>query len=533
MATIAELFQSAIRLHQSGNLAEAEALYRQVLQADPAHAEAYHFLGLMALQAGHHVAALDLIRRALALNPLNANAHYNLGNILSGEGQFAQAAEYFQQALRLNPRHADAHNNLGLIFAQCGQMTEAGNCFQQALSINPLHANALNNLGNVFKEQDRFTQAIECFERVLAINPSHADAYANLGNALIGIGRDADAAECYRQALAIDPGHKRALWNRCILRLQQGDLAAAWPDFDYRWTVPGIVARTFEEPRWDGSSFQGKKILVYAEQGLGDSIQFQRFLPMVKERGGTLFFECPPALFRLFTGIRGVDELIPAGKPLPGFDVQIPLMSLPGIFGTTLATIPAEVHDLKADRQRVLHWQNELRQVARRHEPRAARRKPAGCPLHIGIAWQSDPKHPGFHLKSFPLTCLQALARLENVHLVSLQVGPGIKHIAHVCFPVTDLGSRFDPNSLDDLAGALMNMDLVVTVDTAVAHLSGALGLPTWVALPYVACWRWLLNRSDSPWYPTLRLFRQSRVGDWDEVFQHMATEVRSFKPSA
>ena len=323
------------------------------------------------------------------------------------------------------------------------------------------------------------------------------------------------------------------------MRLQQGDLAAAWPDFEYRWTVPGIVARTFEKPRWDGTSLQGKKILVYAEQGLGDSIQFQRYLPMVKECGGTVFFECPPALYRLFTGIKGVDELIPAGKPLPAFDVQIPLMSLPGIFGTTLATIPADVHYLKADRQRVLHWQCELRQearrderrTARRDERRTARRQPAGSPFRIGIAWQSDPNHPGFHLKSFPLTCFQALARLENVHLVSLQVGPGSRHIAHVSFPVTDLGNRFDPNSLDDLAGALMNMDLVVTVDTAVAHLAGVLALPTWVALPYVACWRWLLNRWDSPWYPTLRLFRQGRVGDWDEVFQQIAMEIRSFKP--
>ncbi len=360
------------------------------------------------------------------------------------------------------------------------------------------------------------------FYSALAFDPRHADAYANLGNALIGRGRHAEAAECYRQALDINSGHQRALWNRCILRLQLGDLAAAWPDFEHCWTVPGIVARTFDKPRWDGTFFRGKRLLVYAEQGLGDSIQFQRYLPMVKERGGTVLFECPPALYGLFKGIKGVDELIPAGKPLSAFDVQIPLMSLAGIFATTLATIPPDAGCLKVDRQRVLHWKNELR--------RAARRKPAGIPVNIGIAWQPDPQHPGFHLKSVPLTCFAALARLENVQLVSLQVGPGTKQIAQMSFAVSDLGSRFDLHSLDDLAGALKNMDLVVTVDTAVAHLSGALGLPTWVALPYVACWRWLLDRSDSPWYPSLRLFRQSRAGDWDEVFQHMTAEIRAFK---
>jgi tetratricopeptide (TPR) repeat protein len=525
MATIAELFQAAIRCHQVGNFAQAETLYQQVIQADAAHAEAHHFLGLVAFQTGRNQVALNLIRRSIALNPENSDAHYNLGNVHSGQGRLAEGAECFQQALRLNPRHADASNNLGLFYAQLGQFSEAGKYFQQALAINPRHADAHNNLGNVFKEEGRLIQAVDCFWRALAINPNHADAHTNLGLNLAQQGQFAAAANCYRQALRINPRHKMALGNRALLRLLQGDFANGWPDFELRWARPGVAPRAFKKPPWDGSPLQGKTILVYAEQGLGDTIQFARYLPLVQRRGGKVAFECPPALIRLFAGIVGADQIIPAGGVLPIFHENIPLMSLPGLFGTTLATIPADIPYLVAEHDNVLHWRREM------NEP--ASTVADACGLNIGIAWQGNPAHGHDRERSIPLKQFDPLAQVDKVRLVSLQVGPGSDQLKTVSFPVADLGSRFDPNSLTDLAAVVENMDLVVTVDTSVAHLAGAMGVPVWVLLPVVPDWRWLLERTDSPWYPTMRLFRQRQRNDWDEVFARINTDLRLFRPGS
>ncbi len=524
MATIADLFQAAIRCHQVGNFAQAEALYQQVIQADAAHAEAHHFLGLVAFQTGRNQVALNLIRRSIALNPENANAHYNLGNVHSGQGRLAEAAECFQRALRLNPRHADASNNLGLFYAQLGQFTEAGKYFQQALAINPRHADAHNNLGNVLKEEGRLIQAIDCFWRALAINPNHADAHTNLGLNLAQQGQFVAAAYCYRQALRINPRHGMALGNRALLHLLQGDFANGWPDFEQRWARPGVAPRAFEKPPWDGSPLLGKTILVYAEQGLGDTIQFARYLPLVQRRGGKVVFECPPALIGLFTGFVGIDQIVSTDSILPTFHENIPLMSLPGLFRTTLATIPADIPYLDAERLNDLHWRRVMNETAS---------VTVRSSVNIGIAWQGNPTHGHDRERSIPLKLFDSLAEVDKVRLISLQVGPGTDQLKTVTFPIADLGSRFDPNSLTDLAAVLMNMDLVVTVDTSVAHLAGAMGVPVWVLLPVVPDWRWLLERTDSPWYPTMRLFRQRRRNDWDEVFTRIAAELRLFSPGS
>jgi Tfp pilus assembly protein PilF len=479
MATAAQLFQAAVRAHQLGNLAQAEAFYQGVLQADARHAEAHHYLGLVALQTGRQEAGLQWLRRALDLNPANVQAHYNLGNLYAGLSRFAEAAKCYEQVVRLNPRHADA----------------------------------LNNLGIVLKEQGRLLDAIDYFRQALAINPQHADALTNLGLYMAQQGQFAAAADSYEKALRINPRHRMALGNRSLLRLLQGDFAAAWPDFEQRWARPGIVPRTFAKPHWDGSALQGKTILVYEEQGLGDTIQFARYLPMVRERGGKVVFECPRALTGLFAGFDGVDQLIPTGTPLPGFDVVMPLMSLPGVFGTTLETIPAAVPYL-------------------RRAIRLKRATPRAAEIDVGIVWQGSLNCQGDQ-RSVSLRLFEPLSRLKNVRLRSLQVKPGSDQLRTISFPVTDVGNKFNPDSLDHLSTALSRMDLVITVDTSAAHLAGALGVPVWVLLPVVPDWRWLLERTDSPWYPTMRLFRQRRFGEWDDVFQNIATELRSFQPGS
>ncbi len=520
MRTTAELFALAERLHRSGNLAGAEPLYRQVLQADPLHSRALHLLGLLSHQTGRRQSGNGLFRQAIQIDPTVADYHFNFGIALAGQNEFAEAAECFRQALKINPNDAFGHYNLANAFYKQGQFEEAAAGFRQTLSLNPNMALAHSSLGLVLFWQGELESAIECYRQTVWLDPKNPEAHVDLGSALLWQGQLADAGECFRRALDLEPGHKKGLWNRSLLRLLQGDLEGGWPDYELRPALTG-TACPFQQPRWDGASLEGKTILVYAEQGLGDTIQFGRYLPLVQGRGGRVIFACQPSLEAL--GFPGVDQLVTAGLPAPPFDVQIPLLSLPLVFGTTLATIPADVPYLQANPQRVLRWRQEL-----------ANAPAAGdSGLNIGVAWQGslNQQTQKGDRRSLPLSHFESLARMPGVRLFSLLVGPGTKELAAAAFPITDLGCRFDPNSLEDLAAALVNMDLVVTVDSAVAHLAGALGVPVWTLLPFAADWRWLLDREDSPWYPTMRLFRQKRLGDWGEVIQRVAERVSPGDP--
>jgi tetratricopeptide (TPR) repeat protein len=554
MASVVELFDLALRHHQSRNLAQAESLYHQILQVEPAHVEARHLLGALAHQTGRHEVAISLIRGAIALCPtvplfhtnlglvLRQQGHHaeavlcfrealrldpsyvdaleNLGNVFRDQGNAAEAAQCFRQVLALNPGHAQAHNNLGVALQDQGRLAEAIECFRQALKFDPQFTMALNNLGSTLLDQGQVDEAVRCFREVLRLDPNDANAHNNLGVALKEIGQFEEALACHERALYLQPDstcahwiHASARWNLSLLRLLKGDFREAWPDFEYQWLIFGAVPRHVDRPRWDGSSLEGKTILLHPEQGLGDTLHFIRYAPMVKDRGGTVLFECQPPLLRLLEGVAGIDQLIARGAPLPHFDVQAPLMSLPGLFGTTLATIPAAIPYVNACPTLVLEWRKEL---------------PPG--FKIGIAWQGNPEHAGDRRRSVPLRYFESLARLQGVRLVSLQKGPGTDQLPQwignpsQVFSVLDLHNRLE--TFADTAAVMMNLDLIVTVDTAVAHLAGALGVPAWVLLPFAPDWRWLLERSDSPWYPTLRLFRQSRRGDWGEVFDRLVAQI-------
>jgi Flp pilus assembly protein TadD len=474
MPTIAELFDLALRFHQSGQASQAELLCRQILAVDHAQQAVYHLLGILAKEAGRRQEAIALIRRAIELNPNIAGFHYNLGLIHQSQGEWVDAEACFRQALYLDALQPRVHRNLGVALFQQGKTAEAADGFRQALLRDPNDLDAHNNLGLILAEQRQL----------------------------------AAAAECYRQALRIDPRNQAALLNRALLRLLQGDFESGWPDFECRRVWPGTKERFLGQPRWDGAPMDGKTILVYAEQGLGDTIMFARFLPLVKQHCGKVVLECQTALHGIMAGL-GIDEIVSPGAPLPPFDTHIPLLSLPGLLGCNLDTIPKDIPYLYAEQTLVRRWQQDL-------EP------DRGRALQVGIVWQGNPYNSMDRLRSVPLRCFEAFTRVSGVRLISLQVGPGKDQLVAASFPVVDVGSRFDPDSLDDLAATLMNLDLVVTVCTSVAHLAGALGVPTWVALSYSSDWRWLLDRSDSPWYSTLRLFRQPRPGDWQAVFGEM-----------
>jgi hypothetical protein len=303
--------------------------------------------------------------------------------------------------------------------------------------------------------------------------------------------------------------------------LVSGDLERGWPEYEWRWRTKDFPRRSFAAPRWDGEALEGRTILLYAEQGLGDTLQFIRYAPLVQRRGGVVLVEAQPALVPLLKSCPGIDQLVPSGSPLPDFDVQVPLLSLPALLHTTRDTVPADMPYLSADPARSERWAAELR----------------GIPgFRIGIAWQGNPTYRDDRHRSLPVKHFEPLARLPGVRLVSLQKGFGREQLASVPdWNVLDLADRLDEagGAFMDTAAVMQHLDLVVTSDTAIAHLAGALGVPVWVVLPFARDWRWLLDREDCPWYLTMRLFRQKRWGDWDELFTRVAQAVQSRQAGA
>jgi tetratricopeptide (TPR) repeat protein len=535
--------------YQAGALAQAAQLCHEVLEADPASIEACYLLGLVRQASGRHAEAASCYQQALRLQPDLPQLHYCLGNTLAAQAQWQQAASSYREVIRLQPQHAEAHNNLGAMLAEEGKLAEALTSYQKALQLKPDYAEALYNQGNALRELSRFEEAVASYQRALEIKPGFAEARLNLGIARAARGELAEAVTAYQQALQLRPDYPEALNalglilaqqgrleeavahyeqalrlrpgfadahnNRALAWLTLGDFPRGWPEYEWRWQLREVGRRPFVQPRWDGSLLAGRTILLHAEQGLGDTIQFIRYTPLVQSLGGKVIVECQAALVSLLSSCHGIDQLFPRGAALPAFDVQAPLLSLPGLLGTSLETIPAYIPYLHADPQRVERWRRELAAI------RA---------FKIGIAWRGSSGYRWDRQRSVPLHHFARLAQIPGVQLVSLQKGEGSEQLASVAasFPVTDLAPRLDEDggAFVDSAAVMKSMDLVISSDTAVAHLAGALGVPVWVALSVGSDWRWLRNREDTPWYPTMRLFRQAQEGKWDEVFEKMARAV-------
>jgi len=503
-----------VALAACGKLEEAAASYQQVLRLEPGRADACNNLGNALSKLGKLDEAAASLRAALHLRPDYADAHFNLANVLVDQGKPLEAVACFREALRLNPQHAQACNNLGNALHSLGQLDPARASLEEALRQQHDHAQAHYNLGNVLRDQGLLEEAATSFRQAIRCQPDYAQAHSNLGNVLQAQAKLDEALASYEQALRLQPDHAETHVNRAMAWLVRGDFRRGWAEYEWRWRRPGHAAWPLPQPRWDGAPLAGRTILLYAEQGLGDTLHFIRYAPLVKERGGRVIVACPKALVPLLRRCPGIDDLIEAGAALPPFDVQAPLLSLPGVFGTDLTSIPANVPYLHAEPERVAAWGRELEAVPG---------------FKIGIAWQGNPAVTGDRRRSFPLVDLAPLARLEGVHLFSLQKGPGAEqtsaHQGRV--PVLDWSDRLDlTGAFLDTAAVMQHLDLVIAPDSAIAHLAGALGVPVWVALSSAADWRWLLGRQDSPWYPTMRLFRQTTLGNWPDVFERMAAEV-------
>jgi tetratricopeptide (TPR) repeat protein len=504
-----------IALAERGRRADGLTHLEAAARLRPGCAQAQYNLGVALAEEGRPVEALASFREAARLRPDYAAAHYAAANVLGGQGRHEEAVAGYRRAVQAKADYGEAYNNLGLALLEVGRRGEAVVLLRQALRLRPQAPEAQNNLGLALAALGRFAEAETCYHEALRLNPSYAEAHDNLAAALQALGRHEEALAAYDLALTLQPESASVHWNRALALLQRGDFERGWAEYEWRWRRSKAMPRRLPGPTWDSAPLGGRTLLIYMEQGLGDMIQFLRFAPLVQRQGGRVVVECPGPLLPLFATCRAIDHLVAEGTDLPPFDVHAPLLSLPHRLGTTLATVPADCPYLAADPARSETWARALAPVRG---------------FRVGIVWQGNPRHVHDHHRSVPLARFAPLAGVPGVRLISLQKGAGVEqlHTAQAPLPVVELeGERDAAGGFLDTAAILTQLDLVVTVDTSVAHLAGALGVPVWVALSALPDWRWLLGRDDSPWYPTMRLFRQRTLGDWGGVFRHLARELR------
>jgi tetratricopeptide (TPR) repeat protein len=502
---------------ERGELEAAAAAFQQAVETQPAHAEALNYLGIIRYDQNQLGAAMDAYRRALICYPNYAEAHSNLGTALQQQGDLEGAIACFRRAVEIMPTFAGAFFNLGNAFHQQKKLSDAVAHYRQALQINPRFAEAHNNLGNVLQDECRWEEASACYRRAMELKPDYAAAHNNLGFALQQQRMVDEAGECYRRAIELKPDYAEAHFRYATWMLQQGDFEGGWREYEWLWKTKDFRTGALGRPSWDGSPVAGSKtLLLHADQGFGDTFQFIRFAGLVKPSARRVVLACAKKLIPLLSRCPWIDEVVPHGSPFPKFDAEAYLTSLPRALKTTLEDLPREVPYLFADSKLMEHWRKKL----------------PDRPLRIGIAWQGNPKFLQDNTRSIPLAEFAPLAEVNCVQLISLQQDLGTEQLKTVKnrFEVLELGPEVDKSTgaFTDTAAIMMNLDLIVTSDTAIAHLAGGLGVPVWLALSYMPEWRWLLDRSDSPWYPTMRLFRQKAPGDWESVFQAMRAELQT-----
>jgi Tfp pilus assembly protein PilF len=427
-----------------------------------------------------------------------------------------EAIACYEQALQIRPDNAEAHNNLGAALMRQEKRDRAIHCYMKAIRLKPDYADVFSNLAIALREQGRLDEASVCCQHALRLKPEHVEAQNNLGSVLMEQGRLHESLSCFEQVLRQQPGHVEAHFNRALLWLLQGNWDEGWREYEWRRQAKSSPPCSFKQPRWEGEPLDGRTLLLVGEQGLGDTLQFIRYVPLLKQRGATVIVSCQKTLVPLLTSFPGIDRLVAAGSELPVFDCHASLLCLPRIFHTTPDTLPAEVPYVSAAAGLLHHWRRELDRIPG---------------FKIGIAWQGNATFKRDRGRSIPLVHFEPLARLPGVKLLSLQKGFGSEQALAVSdrIPMIDFGARLDDASgtFMDTAAIMNSLDLVITSDTAIAHLAGALGVPVWTALSLVPDWRWLLGREDSPWYPTMRLFRQTQLGGWPEVFERIVGELK------
>jgi len=512
----------ATELHVRGQLHQAEGIYTEILSIDARNISALHQLGVVMIQTQRLERGLELFDKALALKPDFADALNNRGIALKELRRFGEAVASYEKALAFKPDYAEALSNRGVALQELKRLDEALRSFDKALAIRPNYVDALNNRGAVLRELDRLDEALTCFDKALAFKPDDPNILGNRGLALIEMRRLDEAARFCGMALAIKPDDVMLNYNSACLALLSGDLSSGWRRYEWRLERPESPHWSFRARVrcWRGEPLFGKRILVYGEQGFGDIIQFVRYLQPLVDMGAHVTFLVRPEVVQLLRSQTPAVRLLTAEPADEDFDYQSALLSLPVGFATTLETIPAQTPYLRAQFERVRIWKDRLGESG----------------FKIGIAWRGS-KLGAEIGKSFALAEFFGVSRLPNVRLISLQKHEGAEQLGELPegMRVETLGDDFDAgeDAFLDTAAVMENLDLVISTDTSIAHLAGALGRPVWVALKQVPDWRWLMDRSDTPWYPTMRLFRQQCRGHWKGVFADVEAALRGLMESS
>ena len=501
---------------------QAVEYYEKAIELKPDYAEAYNNLGLTLQEQGLWAQAIEKFESAISLKPDHSGAHYNLGFALNEIDKLDAAASHYRRSIQLKPDFADAHNNLGVILKRQGRIREAIAHYRTALEYSSQKADIYNNLGNALKINGRIDEAIEMLHRALAARPDFAEAYNNMGVALQARGNHTAALINFEKAVELKPEFAEARFNRATIDLLHGNYSRGWQGYEWRFKKrhwQDVYPIRHSLPRWDGSPFPEKRLLVYDEQGFGDTIQFVRYLPQVKALGGTVILETRKPLLACLQGAEGIDEVIDrsaVGDSAEGCDLVVPLLSLPGIFGTNLESIPAKIPYLHAEAAKVSYWKKRIR----------------GSEFKVGLVWAGNPDQENDDLRSVALNDLMTLADIPGLRLFGLQKGIAAGQVTEIPAEtgLIDLGPELEDFS--DTAAVMANMDLIISVDTAAVHLAGAMGLPVWILVCFSLDWRWMLERDDCPWYSTARLFRQPEPGNWDVVFRRVAKELEALVSS-
>jgi Flp pilus assembly protein TadD len=500
--------------YRSGNYDAAVQYLRNALQHDPANAAAYCNLGYILQDRGRLDDAVKYYRTAVQLNPELFEAHINLGNALREMGQFDEAISYYQKALELDPGAPGAYINLGVTFQKAGRPAEAAVYCRRAAEIDPGDANVYYNLGIALQDEGQLDEAVRCYKKASQLSPDDPVILNNLAFALQENRKPYEAIPYYRKALRLDAAYVTAHWNLSLALLLTSSFDEGWREYEWRWGTEYLISsrRDFRQPLWDGSDIKGRTILLHAEQGFGDTIQFIRYAPLVAERGANIIFECSEVLAPLLRSVTGIEYVVVRGEEPPRFDVHCPLLSLPLAFGTRLETIPAKVPYIVTDEILIGKWRDKIKYNDSR--------------IKIGVAWAGNPGFRQNRYRNISLERLLPLAKLTDVTLYSLQKGVEARDVRNLPEGFRVLDFTEEIQNFADTAALIANLDLIISVDTSVAHLAGALGKPVWTLLPFSPEWRWLLDREDSPWYPTMRLFRQPCAGDWQSVMDRVLFEL-------